>query len=159
LRALVQRVIRATVTVEGQTVADIKQGLVVLAGVGRDDSEDDAQYLAEKITNLRIFSDASGKFNLSLLDINGEAIIVSQFTLFASTRKGRRPSFTDAALPEKAESLLNSLVHSIGATGVNVQTGRFQQYMLVEIHNDGPVTIMLDSQDRLKPRHQQQKPL
>jgi D-tyrosyl-tRNA(Tyr) deacylase len=153
LRALVQRVSRASVTVEGQTVADIKQGLVVLVGVGRDDSEDDAQYLAEKITNLRIFSDDSGKFNLSLLDIDGEVIIVSQFTLFASTRKGRRPSFTDAALPEKAEPLLNSLVRFIGATGVNVQTGRFQQYMLVEIHNDGPVTIMLDSQDRLKPRH------
>ena len=152
MKALVQRVSRASVTVQGQTVADIKQGLVVLVGVGKDDSETDAQYLSEKITNLRIFSDDSGKFNLSLLDINGEAIIVSQFTLFASTRKGRRPSFTDAALPEKAEPLVDSLARFIGATGVNVQTGRFQQYMLVEIHNDGPVTIMLDSQDRLKPR-------
>jgi D-tyrosyl-tRNA(Tyr) deacylase len=154
LRALVQRVSQASVSIEGHLVAAINQGLVVLAGVGIDDSEADAQYLAEKIANLRIFSDDSGKFNLSLLDINGEAIIVSQFTLFASTRKGRRPSFTDAAPPETAEPLVDTLARFLSNTGINVQTGRFQQYMMVEIHNDGPVTILLDSQDRLKPRHQ-----
>jgi D-tyrosyl-tRNA(Tyr) deacylase len=154
LRALVQRVSQASVSIEGHLVAAINQGLVVLTGVGIDDSEADAQYLAEKIANLRIFSDESGKFNLSLLDINGEVIIVSQFTLFASTRKGRRPSFTDAAPPEKAEPLVDTLAQFLGNTGINVQTGRFQQYMMVEIHNDGPVTILLDSQDRLKPRRQ-----
>ena len=153
MRALVQRVSRASVTVEENVIASIKQGAVILVGVGKDDSEADAQYLADKISNLRIFSDESGKFNLSLLDIDGEAIVVSQFTLFASTRKGRRPSFTDAALPGEAEPLIDTLARFLSSTGINVQTGRFQAYMTVEIHNDGPVTIILDSQDRLKPRH------
>ena len=153
MRAIVQRVSQASVTVEGNVVASIKQGAVILVGVGKGDSESDAKYLADKIANLRIFSDESGKFNLSLLDIDGEAIVVSQFTLFASTRKGRRPSFTDAAQPEEAEPLIDTLARFLSSNGIAVQTGRFQAYMTVEIHNDGPVTIILDSQDRLKPRH------
>jgi len=153
LRALSQRVSQASVSVEGQVIAAIKQGFVVFVGVGRGDSDIDARYLAEKIANLRVFSDESGKFNLSILDIGGEVLVVSQFTLFASTRKGRRPSFTDAAPPEEAEPLVDTFVQFLRTAGLRVDTGRFQQYMLVEIHNDGPVTIFIDSEERLKPRH------
>jgi len=153
LRALIQRVSQASVSIEGQSVAAIKQGFVIFIGVGKGDSEDDARYLTEKISNLRVFADDSGKFNLSILDIAGEALVVSQFTLFASTRKGRRPGFTDAAPPEVAEPLVNTFVQLVRATGLRVETGRFQQYMQVEIHNDGPVTIFIDSSERLKPRH------
>jgi D-tyrosyl-tRNA(Tyr) deacylase len=153
LRALSQRVSQASVSVEGQVIAAIKQGFVVFIGVGRGDSDVDARYLAEKIANLRVFADKSGKFNLSILDIGGEVLVVSQFTLFASTRKGRRPSFTDAATPEEAEPLVNTFVQFLRTAGLRVDTGRFQQYMLVEIHNDGPVTIFIDSEERLKPRH------
>jgi len=152
LRALVQRVSSGSVSISGDLVATIKEGAVIFIGVGKDDSDADARYLAEKIANLRIFPDPEGKFNLSLLDISGEAIVVSQFTLFASTRKGRRPSFTDAAPPDIAEPLVDSFVELLGTLGINVQTGRFQQHMLVEIDNDGPVTIFIDSEDRLKPR-------
>lgn len=153
MRALSQRVSQASVSVEGQVIAAIKQGFVVFIGVGRGDSDVDARYLAEKIANLRVFADKSGKFNLSILDIGGEVLVVSQFTLFASTRKGRRPSFTDAATPEEAEPLVNTFVQFLRTAGLRVDTGRFQQYMLVEIHNDGPVTIFIDSEERLKPRH------
>ena len=153
MRALIQRVSQASVSVEGQIVAAIKQGFVVLVGVGKEDSEADARYLAEKIANLRVFADEAGKFNLSIIDISGELLVVSQFTLFASTRKGRRPSFTDAAPPEEAEPLVDTFVQYLRTAGLRVDTGRFQQHMLVEIHNDGPVTIFIDSEERLKPRH------
>jgi len=152
LRALVQRVSKASVSIEGQVVATIKHGLVVLIGVGKGDSEADAQYLADKIANLRIFSDEADKFNLSALDIGGEVLVVSQFTLLADTRKGRRPSFTDAAPPEEAEPLIETFIQLLRAAGLRVESGRFRQNMLVEIHNVGPVTIFIDSQERLKPR-------
>ena len=152
MRALVQRVSQASVSIENQVVAAIKQGLVVLIGVGRDDSEPDAQYLADKIANLRIFSDEADKFNLSALDIGGEVLVVSQFTLLADTRKGRRPSFTEAAPPDQAEPLIEKFVQLLRASGLKVETGRFRQNMLVEIHNSGPVTIFIDSEERLKPR-------
>lgn len=152
MKALVQRVSQASVSIENQIVASIKQGLVVLIGVGKGDSEADARYLADKISNLRIFSDEADKFNLSALDIGGEVLVVSQFTLLADTRKGRRPSFTDAAPPEDAEPLIENFVQLLRAFGLEVQTGRFRQNMLVEIHNSGPVTIFIDSEERLKPR-------
>ena len=152
MRALVQRVSEASVCIEGQLVSAIKQGLVVLLGVGKGDSEPDAQYLADKIANLRIFSDEADKFDLSALDIGGEILVVSQFTLLADTRKGRRPSFTDAAPPEEAEPLIDKFVQLLQASGLKVQTGRFRQNMLVEIHNSGPVTIYIDSEERLRPR-------
>ena len=152
MRALVQRVSQASVSIEGQLFSAIKQGLVVLLGVGKGDSEPDAQYLADKIANLRIFSDEADKFNLSALDICGEILVVSQFTLFADTRKGRRPGFTDAAPPEEAEPLIDKFVQLLQASGLTVQTGRFRQNMLVEIHNSGPVTIFIDSEERLRPR-------
>jgi D-tyrosyl-tRNA(Tyr) deacylase len=127
--------------------------LVALVGVARGDSEADARYLAEKTANLRVFPDESGKFNRSTLDISGEVLVVSQFTLVASTRKGRRPSFTEAAPPEEAEPLVDTFAQFLRSAGLKVKTGRFQQHMLVEIHNDGPVTIFIDSEERLKPRH------
>ena len=145
MKALLQRVTRASVTVEGDKVSEIGRGLVALVGVAQGDSEKDARYLADKTVNLRIFSDEAGKFNLSLLDIRGELLAVSQFTLLADTRKGRRPSFTQAAPPGEAEALFDSFVEIARATGLKVSTGRFQQHMLVEIHNDGPVTVLLDS--------------
>jgi D-tyrosyl-tRNA(Tyr) deacylase len=148
VKALVQRVLRASVSVDGKEVGSIEHGLVVFAGVAAMDTERDAQYLMQKIINLRIFADGEEKFNLSALDIKGELLIVSQFTLMADTRKGRRPSFTDAAPPECAEELFNYFVGLANESGLKVATGRFQQYMQVEIHNDGPVTVMLDSRDK-----------
>ena len=153
MRALIQRVSQASVSVQGNTVATIEQGLVALVGVARGDSEADARYLAEKTANLRVFPDDSGKFNRSTLDISGEVLVVSQFTLIANTRKGRRPSFTEAAPPEEAEPLVDTFAQFLRSAGLKVKTGRFQQHMLVEIHNDGPVTIFIDSEERLKPRH------
>ena len=152
MRALVQRVSKASVNIDGQVVSAIKQGLVVLIGVGRGDSEPDARYLAEKIANLRIFSDEADKFNLSALDVGGEVLVVSQFTLLADTRRGRRPSFTEAASPEEAEPLIETFVQLLRTAGLKVETGRFRQNMLVEIHNSGPVTIFIDSEEHLKPR-------
>jgi len=146
---LLQRVRRASVTVNDEVVGKIGQGLVLLLGVTKGDTEKDVDFLADKIVNLRIFSDEAGKFNRSLLDVGGEALIVSQFTLLADTRKGRRPSFIDAAPPEEAEKLFEFFVERVRAMGVGVATGRFQQKMLVEIHNDGPVTIFLDSRDKV----------
>jgi len=145
VKALLQRVTGASVSVVGELVGRIGLGLVVLVGVARGDTEKDAQFLAQKTVNLRIFTDEVGKFNLSALDIKGELLVVSQFTLMADTRKGRRPSFVEAAPPEMAEELFEQFVAQVRASGLKVETGRFQQYMQVEIHNDGPVTIMLDS--------------
>lgn len=149
MKALLQRVNRAAVSVEGKEVGSIGRGLAVMVGVANGDTVKDAQYLAPKIAGLRIFTDAQGKFNLSVLDIGGELLLVSQFTLLADARKGRRPSFTDAAPPAQAEELFNEFVRLARETGLKVATGRFQQHMLVEIHNDGPVTIMLDSHDKI----------
>jgi len=148
VKALLQRVSEATVSVGGEVVGSIGPGLVVFVGVANGDSEKDMQYLAEKTTGLRIFGDEEGKLNLSVLDTSGELLLVSQFTLIADTRKGRRPSFIEAAPPAQAEALFQQFVEQVRATGLKVATGRFQQYMQVEIHNDGPVTIMLDSRDK-----------
>jgi D-tyrosyl-tRNA(Tyr) deacylase len=148
VKALLQRVLRASVSIAGEKVGSIARGLVVFVGVAEGDTERDAQYLMQKIINLRIFADGEEKFNLSALEVKGELLIVSQFTLMADTRKGRRPSFTDAAPPERAEELFNYLVGLAADSGLKVATGRFQQYMQVEIHNDGPVTVMLDSRDK-----------
>ena len=149
MKALLQRVTGASVSVGGEVVGKIGQGLVVFVGVANGDTEKDAQYLAQKTVSLRIFSDEEGKFNLSALDIKGELLVVSQFTLLADTRKGRRPSFIEAAPPAQAEELFEQFVEQARSTGLKVETGRFQQYMQVEIHNDGPVTILLDSQEKV----------
>ena len=150
MKALLQRVSGASVSVGGRVVGKIGRGLVVFVGVAIGDSEKDAQYLAQRVVNLRIFSDEAGKFNLSALDIKGELLVVSQFTLLADTRKGRRPSFVEAASPAQAEELFERFVEEACTTGLKVETGRFQQYMQVEIHNDGPVTILLDSKEKLR---------
>jgi D-tyrosyl-tRNA(Tyr) deacylase len=133
-------------------LAEIGQGLVVLLGVAAGDTAEDAQKLARKTAELRIFSDADGRFNLSLLDVGGKALVVSQFTLLADTRKGRRPSFTRAAPPEEAEPLVEAFATALRETGVEVGMGRFGARMLVEIHNQGPVTILLDSEEFERPR-------
>jgi D-tyrosyl-tRNA(Tyr) deacylase len=148
MRALLQRVVKSSVTVEDKVVGDIARGLVVLLGVADEDCENDAEYLADKIANLRIFNDDQSKFNLSTLKVKGELLVVSQFTLLADTRKGRRPSFTAAAPPQKAETLYNYFIMRLKQTGLKVETGEFGAHMVVEILNDGPVTIMLDSVDR-----------
>jgi len=144
MRALVQRVKYGKVSVAGLTTAEIGQGLVILLGVGHADGETQAAFLAEKIANLRIFEDADGKMNLSLLDVRGQAIVVSQFTLYADVRKGRRPSFTDAALPEIARPLVERFAELLRQTGIPTGQGVFGAEMQVEIHNDGPVTIWLE---------------
>jgi len=152
MEALIQRVSQASVSVDGKTIGEIGPGLVVFVGVAAGDTEEDAKYLSEKIAGLRIFADDAGKFNLSILDAHGKALVVSQFTLLADTRKGRRPSFTDAAPPQAAEALIERFVGLLRSEGVEVETGQFQAHMMVEIHNDGPVTIPITSADRLKPR-------
>lgn len=144
MRAIIQRVRHGKVTVAGQSVAEIGPGLVILLGIGHGDTGEEARFLAGKIAALRIFEDAGGKFNLSILDKEGEAIVVSQFTLYADTRKGRRPSFTDAALPEVAAPLVEEFAECLRREGVPTQTGVFGAHMLVEIGNDGPVTISLE---------------
>ncbi len=148
MKALLQRVTEASVSVASEVVGRIGQGLVVFVGIASGDTERDAQYLAQRTINLRIFSDEGDRFNLSVLDIKGELLVVSQFTLLADTRKGRRPSFIEAAPPAPAEELFEQFVEQVRTTGLKVETGRFQQYMQVEIHNDGPVTILLDSRDK-----------
>jgi len=148
MKVLVQRVSQASVTVGGEVVGRIGPGLVGLVGVAQGDTEEDARYLVEKTVNLRIFPDEAGKFNRSLVDVGGGLLLVSQFTLISDTRKGRRPSFIEAAGPAEAEALFNRFVDLAQASGLKVETGRFQQHMLVEIHNDGPVTILLDSKAR-----------
>jgi D-tyrosyl-tRNA(Tyr) deacylase len=144
MRLVLQRVRRGRVSVDGRPVAAIERGLVILVGVGHGDSEEQAEALAEKVATLRIFEDAQGKTNLSLQDVGGQALVVSQFTLYADTRKGRRPSFIDAALPEAAEPLVRRFAEGLAARGVPTQTGVFGAHMLVEIENDGPVTIVLE---------------
>jgi len=152
LRALVQRVSQASVSVNGETLGRIGPGLVILVGVSRDDNEPDADYIVAKAVNLRIFPDEEGRFDRSALDNSSELLVISQFTLFGDTRKGRRPSFTQAAPPEQADAAFTQVLEKIRATGLKVETGRFQAHMLVEISNDGPVTIMLDSSDQERPR-------
>ena len=149
MKALLQRVTRASVSVASEVVGRIGRGLVVFVGVASGDTEKDAQYVAQKTVSLRIFSNEEGRFNLSALDIKGELLVVSQFTLLADTRKGRRPSFVEAAPPAQAEEIFERFVEQVRATGLMVETGRFQQYMQVEIHNDGPVTILLDSKGKI----------
>ena len=145
MRACIQRVHRASVTVDGKFIGAVNRGLLVLLGVGQQDSDTDARQLAEKITVLRIFDDADGKMNLSLEDVGGAMLVVSQFTLFGDCRKGRRPSFIDAAPPDVAESLYQTFVASVRMRGIEVATGQFRAHMDVELVNDGPVTLWLDT--------------
>ena len=145
MKALLQRVTEASVSVGSEVVGRIGRGLVVFVGVVTTLFNPFFIHLAQKIVNLRLFSDEGGKFNLSALDIKGELLVVSQFTLLADTRKGRRPDFIEAAPPAQAKELFEQFVEQAHATGLKVETGRFQQYMQVEIHNDGPVTILLNS--------------
>ena len=144
MRVVVQRVTEASVTVEGEVVASIGQGLVILLGIHQDDTETQARWLAEKTAHLRIFEDEQGKFNLSALDVDGQALVVSQFTLYGDARKGRRPSFTEAARPEVAEPLCERFAQYLREIGLQVETGVFGAMMLVKIFNDGPVTIILE---------------
>ncbi len=144
MRVLLQRVRKASVTVGGEVVGAIGQGYVALVGVGHGDGEEQAQWLAQKVAGLRVFEDADGKFNLSILDVGGSALVVSQFTLYADARKGRRPAFVDAAPPEVAGPLVERFATLLRAAGVPVEMGVFGAHMLVEIHNDGPVTIWLE---------------
>ena len=146
MRVLLQRVTHASVSVEGNVISSIGKGLLILLGVGHRDGEDQPSFLSEKVANLRIFQDEQGKTNLSILDIKGEAIVVPQFTLYADARKGRRPSFTDAAPPAIAAPLIERFVELLRAQGVPTQTGIFGEHMSVEIHNDGPVTIWLENE-------------
>ena len=152
MRALVQRVSAASVRVDGEVVGEIGPGLVVLLGISRQDGDEEARYIAAKTVNLRIFPDDEGRFDRSALDTAAELLIVSQFTLYGDTRKGRRPSFVDAAPPKLAEPLVDRTIELFRETGLTVRTGIFQAHMLVSIHNDGPVTIMLDSGDTERPR-------
>ena len=144
MRAVVQRVRRASVSVDGRAVGAIGSGLAILLGVRVGDTEVEAQWLASKIATLRIFDDDEGKLNRSVLDVKGSALVVSQFTLYADARKGRRPSYIEAASPEIAEPLIRRFIELLEAEGIPVQTGVFRAHMLVEIHNDGPVTILLE---------------
>ncbi|NLB88514.1 MAG: D-tyrosyl-tRNA(Tyr) deacylase [Syntrophomonadaceae bacterium] len=146
MRAVVQRTIGSSVVVEGQTIGKIGHGLMVLLGIKQGDTKQDAEYLMDKIINLRIFEDNEGKMNASLLDVKGELLLVSQFTLYGDVKKGRRPSFTNAELPELAEPLFNYAVEYAKKYGVNVETGEFGADMKVTIINDGPCTILLDSE-------------
>jgi D-tyrosyl-tRNA(Tyr) deacylase len=148
MRALIQRVTQASVTVEGQVISRIGPGLLVLLGVGTDDGPAEVEFLAGKIAHLRIFEDAEGKMNRSVLDTDGSILVVSQFTLYADTRKGRRPSFITAAPPAAAAALVAAFAAALQARGVPVATGQFQAHMQVALVNDGPVTIWLDSAER-----------
>ncbi len=145
MRAVVQRVKKSSVTVDGSIAGEIGKGLTVLLGVGQEDSDRDIDYLADKIINLRIFEDNNGKMNLSLLEVGGELLVVSQFTLYGDCRKGRRPGYDRAARPEAAKALYEGFVEKCRGFGVKVQIGIFQAEMLVDISNDGPVTLLLDS--------------
>ncbi|MFC1899336.1 D-aminoacyl-tRNA deacylase [Chloroflexota bacterium] len=145
MKALLQRVSKASVSINNEAVGKIGRGITVFVGVASGDTKKDAEYLAQKTVNLRIFPDEDDKFNFSTLDIKGEILLVSQFTLLADTRKGRRPNFSEAAPPDEAEKLFKEFVKQVRTTGLKVATGRFQEHMHVEIHNDGPVTIFLDS--------------
>lgn len=146
MRLVIQRVTRASVTVEDQIVGRCGMGFCILVGVKNGDTQAEAKWLANKTANLRVFEDAAGKMNLSLLDVKGEALVVSQFTLYADAQRGRRPDFIDAARPEEAEPLVEYFVEQLRTEGVPVQTGVFRALMLVEIHNDGPVTVLLEKE-------------
>ncbi len=148
MKALVQRVTNASVSVNNNIAGKINQGLVIFLGIAKDDSEDDARYLANKIVNMRVFASGSSKLALSTLETKGEILTVSQFTLLADLRKGRRPSFTEAAPPDKARELYEFFVNQVRSSGLKVETGIFQEHMIVEIHNDGPVTLLLESKKR-----------
>ncbi len=148
MKALVQRVSRASVSVNDRVVGEIGPGLVVFLGVAQGDSKEDATYLANKVANLRIFADKSSHFSLSALDTRGDILTVSQFTLLGDTRKGRRPDFTTAAPPDVARELYEFFVNQVRATGLKAETGLFQEHMVVEIHNDGPVTVSLESKGK-----------
>ena len=152
MRALVQRVSVASVAVGEEVVGRIGAGLVVFLGVSSSDGEEEARYIADKTLNLRIFPDDEGRFDRSVVDIGAQLLVVSQFTLYGDTRRGRRPSFTDAAPPDQASSLVDRTVALLAESGLRVETGRFQAHMAVSLVNDGPVTIMLDSADRERPR-------
>ena len=152
MRALVQRVSQASVTVADETVGAIDSGLLVLLGFSADDTHEDADYIVGKAINLRIFADDEGRFNRSALDVGAELLLVSQFTLYADTRRGRRPSFSSAAPPDKAEADFARAVELFRQSGLRVETGVFQAHMMVHSTNDGPVTILLDSADRNRPR-------
>ena len=167
MRALVQRVSHASVSIDGETTGRIDAGLVILVGIHEEDDEEDAAYIVSKTVNLRIFSnnvgsdsagsnnagsDSAGRFDCSALDIHASLLIISQFTLYGDTRRGRRPSFSHAMPPEPAAALFGRTLHLFEQTGLNVQTGQFQAHMLVSIHNDGPVSIMIDSAVRHRPR-------
>ena len=145
MRAVLQRVTRACVRVEGETVGEVGAGLLVLLGVARDDAEGDARYLLEKVLGLRVFDDAGGRMNLSVAESGGGLLVVSQFTLYGDARRGRRPSWSDAAPPELAEPLYEWFVAGARRAGLRVETGSFGRMMEVELVNDGPVTILLDS--------------
>ncbi len=147
MKAVIQRVSKAVVRVEQETIAQIKDGLLILLGVKKDDTNKEAELLAKKTVHLRIFNDEQGKMNLSLFDIRGEVLVVSQFTLYGNCKKGRRPSFIDAALPEKADLLYQYYVKCLRKENLSVQTGQFQAIMQVELINEGPVTIILDSDE------------
>ena len=145
MRAVVQRVAKASISVDNEKIGQIGQGLVVLLGIGHEDTRRDIEYLADKILNLRIFKDENGKMNISLLDVKGELLVVSQFTLYGDCRKGKRPGYDKAARPEAAEGLYEEFVECCKSYNIKVETGRFQAMMLVELQNDGPVTLLLDS--------------
>ncbi len=145
MRAVIQRVSKGKVQVDGDTVGEIGPGMVVLLGIEENDTEEDLSYLAEKIINLRIFPDEEGKMNLSVKDTRGGVLVVSQFTLYGDCRKGRRPSFTRAALPDRAEKLYSGFIKAVEDNGLHVASGEFQAMMEVQIYNDGPVTLLLDS--------------
>ena len=148
MRALVQRVTEASVSVDGEVLGQIGPGLIVLVGIARADGDRHIEYIVSKTVNLRIFEDDEGRFNLSALDIGADLLVISQFTLYADTRRGRRPGFTEAAPPDTASDLFETTLARFEESGLRVETGRFQAHMHVEIHNDGPVTIMLDTADR-----------
>ncbi len=145
MRAVVQRVARGAVAVDGQTIGEIGRGLVVLLGVGRGDTTGEAGYLADKVANLRVFEDNDGKMNLSVVDVGGAVLAISQFTLYGDCRRGRRPGFSEACSPDEARELYNIFVKELERLGLKVAAGRFREHMTVEIINDGPVTLLLDS--------------
>ena len=152
MRSIIQRVTCASVEVNKETIGEIDRGFVVFLGINNEDVEEDAEYLGYKIANMRIFEDENGKMNKSLLEINVEVLAISQFTLYANTRKGRRPSFIEAARPEKAQPLYNYFIKILKNQNIKVESGMFGEMMNVRIHNNGPVTIMIDSTERHKAR-------